>query len=174
MSVVPIPDVLPQIVANDGCRALRAAIADPDAYAVEPKVDGRLLAVAATICVLITGCGSSSSSPSLPLPAATSSSSTPSPLSLIGSEGRPAVPTLVGSGIGAGVAWDVEASDSQRLYLLDLASNTGGTNLAINIDVCCGVEWQHQMDEVQPVIQQHRVWDYPLDRHPGRSQPGHP
>jgi hypothetical protein len=68
------------------------------------------------------------------------------------SEGRPAVPTLVGSGISAGVAWDVEASDSQRLYLLDLGSNTRGTNLAINIDVCCGVEWQHRMDEVQPVI----------------------
>lgn len=34
------PAVLPQLVANDGVRALRAAIADPDRYACEPKVDG--------------------------------------------------------------------------------------------------------------------------------------
>jgi ATP-dependent DNA ligase len=37
---VPIPDVLPQLVANDGLRALRDAIADPDRWAIEPKVDG--------------------------------------------------------------------------------------------------------------------------------------
>jgi ATP-dependent DNA ligase len=41
---VPIPAVLPQLVANDGLTALRAAIADPDRFAIEPKVDGvRLL-----------------------------------------------------------------------------------------------------------------------------------
>jgi ATP-dependent DNA ligase len=34
------PAVLPQLVANDGVRALRAAIADPERYACEPKVDG--------------------------------------------------------------------------------------------------------------------------------------
>jgi bifunctional non-homologous end joining protein LigD len=39
-----LPAVLPQLVANDGLTALRAAIVDPDAYAIEPKVDGvRLL-----------------------------------------------------------------------------------------------------------------------------------
>lgn len=32
--------VLPQLVANNGAHALRAAIADPDRYACEPKVDG--------------------------------------------------------------------------------------------------------------------------------------
>lgn len=35
-----IPPILPQLVAGDGLRALRAAIADPDGWAVEPKVDG--------------------------------------------------------------------------------------------------------------------------------------
>jgi ATP-dependent DNA ligase len=40
MPIVPVPAILPQLVANDGPTALRAAIADPDAYAIEPKVDG--------------------------------------------------------------------------------------------------------------------------------------
>jgi bifunctional non-homologous end joining protein LigD len=34
------PAVLPQLVANDGSRTLRAAIADPGRFACEPKVDG--------------------------------------------------------------------------------------------------------------------------------------
>jgi len=33
-------DVLPQLVANDGLRTLRTAIAAPDRYAIEPKIDG--------------------------------------------------------------------------------------------------------------------------------------
>jgi hypothetical protein len=33
-------DVLPQLVANDGLRAMRAAIADPCRYVIEPKIDG--------------------------------------------------------------------------------------------------------------------------------------
>jgi ATP-dependent DNA ligase len=42
--IVPVPTILPQLVANDGLNALRSAIADPDGWAVEPKVDGvRLL-----------------------------------------------------------------------------------------------------------------------------------
>jgi ATP-dependent DNA ligase len=35
-----LPPVLPQLVANDGPRALRQAILDPDRFACEPKVDG--------------------------------------------------------------------------------------------------------------------------------------
>jgi hypothetical protein len=35
-----IPELVPQLVRNDGIRALHAAIADPDAWAMEPKVDG--------------------------------------------------------------------------------------------------------------------------------------
>jgi hypothetical protein len=34
------PDLAPQLVGNDGLRALRAAIAEPRRYAIEPKVDG--------------------------------------------------------------------------------------------------------------------------------------
>ena len=34
------PAVLPQHVANDGIRAMHAAIADPERFACEPKVDG--------------------------------------------------------------------------------------------------------------------------------------
>ena len=37
---VVVPAVVPQLVANDGTRALRQAIADPDRFACEPKVDG--------------------------------------------------------------------------------------------------------------------------------------
>jgi ATP-dependent DNA ligase len=35
-----IPSVTPQLVSNNGVRALRAAIAEPHRYACEPKVDG--------------------------------------------------------------------------------------------------------------------------------------
>jgi bifunctional non-homologous end joining protein LigD len=35
-----VPTVLPQLVAGNGVAALRAAIADPDRFIVEPKVDG--------------------------------------------------------------------------------------------------------------------------------------
>jgi ATP-dependent DNA ligase len=35
-----LPAVVPHLVANDGPRALRQAIADPDRFACEPKVDG--------------------------------------------------------------------------------------------------------------------------------------
>jgi ATP-dependent DNA ligase len=34
------PAVIPQLLASDGARAFRAAIADPDRFACEPKVDG--------------------------------------------------------------------------------------------------------------------------------------
>ena len=37
---IVIPPVTPQLVANNGTAALRAAIADPERYACEPKVDG--------------------------------------------------------------------------------------------------------------------------------------
>jgi hypothetical protein len=33
-------EVLPQLVANNGRRALRAAITDPERYAIEPRNDG--------------------------------------------------------------------------------------------------------------------------------------
>ena len=33
-------DLVPQLLANDGVKAMQRAIADPSAYAIEPKVDG--------------------------------------------------------------------------------------------------------------------------------------
>jgi len=68
------------------------------------------------------------------------------------SQGRPAVPTLVGSGISAGVAWDVEATDRQRVFLFDLRSAGFGANIAINVDVCCGVQWDARIAAVAPVV----------------------
>jgi ATP-dependent DNA ligase len=35
-----VPAVTPQLVANNGLRALRLAISDPERYACEPKIDG--------------------------------------------------------------------------------------------------------------------------------------
>jgi hypothetical protein len=35
-----LPTVVPRLVANDGTRALRQAIVEPDRFACEPKVDG--------------------------------------------------------------------------------------------------------------------------------------
>ena len=35
-----VSPVIPQLVANDGTRALRQAIANPERFACEPKVDG--------------------------------------------------------------------------------------------------------------------------------------
>src|SRR5687767_10620608 len=35
-----VPDLLPQLLANNGVEAMRAAIADPERYAIEPRVDG--------------------------------------------------------------------------------------------------------------------------------------
>ena len=35
-----VPELVPQLVGNDGLRAMRAAAAQPDAWVLEPKVDG--------------------------------------------------------------------------------------------------------------------------------------
>jgi ATP-dependent DNA ligase len=39
-SISAVLEVLPQLVANDGLRVIRAAIAEPTRYAIEPKIDG--------------------------------------------------------------------------------------------------------------------------------------
>ncbi len=50
-----LPAVVPQLVANDGPRALRQAIADPERFACEPKVDGvRGLVVYGPECTIET------------------------------------------------------------------------------------------------------------------------
>lgn len=69
------------------------------------------------------------------------------------SPGNPTVPTLVGTGISRGVAWGVDGGSSQRLYLLNLDPASGGSNLAINVEVCCGVEFDERTQVVAPVIE---------------------
>jgi hypothetical protein len=66
------------------------------------------------------------------------------------SNGDPTVPTLVGSGISREVAWEVGPNHRQRLYLLDLPLPS--QNVAINVEVCCGVGWDERMHEVAPVV----------------------
>jgi len=61
-----------------------------------------------------------------------------------------AVPTLLGSGISSGVAWDVRPSSQQRLYLLDLPDGAG--NIALNLEVCCGVDLDDQIAADDAVI----------------------
>jgi hypothetical protein len=61
----------------------------------------------------------------------------------------PTVPTLVGSGVSTGVAWGTDDSSRQRLYLLDLP---GGGNIAINVELCCGVDRQDQLAATAAVI----------------------
>jgi ATP-dependent DNA ligase len=39
-NIADVLDVLPQLVGNRGLGGLKVAIADPDRYAIEPKVDG--------------------------------------------------------------------------------------------------------------------------------------
>lgn len=64
----------------------------------------------------------------------------------------PKVPTLVGSAISEGVAWDVSPTDRQRVYLLDLGQDGADGNIAINVDVCCGARFNDRMAAVTPVI----------------------
>jgi hypothetical protein len=40
-----VPDFMPQLVGNNGLPALGAAIAEPERWAIEPKVDGGTRAV---------------------------------------------------------------------------------------------------------------------------------
>jgi hypothetical protein len=68
--------------------------------------------------------------------------------------GAPEAPTLVGSGISAGVHWGASSSEgsSQRVYLLDIGKNAADGNIAINIEVCCGVQFAERVAAVTPII----------------------
>jgi hypothetical protein len=66
---------------------------------------------------------------------------------------EPTVPTLVGSGISTGVAWDVAPDSRQRLYLLDIGKDGAEGNIAINIEVCCGTTFTERMAAVTPVVE---------------------
>jgi hypothetical protein len=62
----------------------------------------------------------------------------------------PTVPTLVGSGISTGVAWEVGSDSRQRLYLLDLPAARG--TIAINEEVCCGADFDAQTSADDAVV----------------------
>jgi hypothetical protein len=68
--------------------------------------------------------------------------------------GNPEAPTLVGSGISAGVHWGASSSEgsSQRLYILDIGKNGVDGNIAINIEVCCGVQFAERVAALEPII----------------------
>ena len=67
-------------------------------------------------------------------------------------DGETSVPTLVGTGISSGVHWGSSAQSSQRIYLLDLGEDGANGNIAINIEVCCGVEFKERTAAVTPII----------------------
>ncbi|WP_132195525.1 MULTISPECIES: hypothetical protein [Kribbella] len=68
--------------------------------------------------------------------------------------GNPKASTLIGSGISAGVHWEASSIEgsSQRVYLLDIGKNGADGNIAINIEVCCGVQFAERMAAVAPII----------------------
>lgn len=60
-------------------------------------------------------------------------------------------PTLIGTEVSAGVWWGVGAGSEQRLYLLDIGENGAEGNVAVNGEVCCGMdfdEWTATLDRV--------------------------
>ncbi|MEO8229211.1 MAG: hypothetical protein ABI628_05535 [Chloroflexota bacterium] len=61
-------------------------------------------------------------------------------------------PTVVGTSISRGVWWGVTSTSEQRLYLLDIGPNGSDGNIAINVEVCCGVEFDQRTATVAPVI----------------------
>jgi hypothetical protein len=69
------------------------------------------------------------------------------------SGGTATVPILVGSGIGAGVFWGSDADSSQREYILDLSSNSAHGNIAINVQICCGVTARERLAAATPIIE---------------------
>jgi hypothetical protein len=62
----------------------------------------------------------------------------------------PTVPTLVGSGISKGVAWEVGGDSRQRLYVLDLPTAPG--TIAINEEICCGADFDAQTSADDAVV----------------------
>jgi hypothetical protein len=69
------------------------------------------------------------------------------------SGGSATVPLLVGSGISAGVFWGSDADSAQREYILDLGPNAVDGNVAINVQICCGVTEDERIAAVTPVIE---------------------
>ena len=62
------------------------------------------------------------------------------------------MPILVGTAISAGVFWGSDADSSQRIYVLDLGKNASDGNIAILVQVCCGIDFVERTTAVSPVI----------------------
>jgi hypothetical protein len=60
--------------------------------------------------------------------------------------------TLVGTDISRGLHWGVDATEEQRVWVLDLPQVDGG-NLVILADVCCGVTREEQLSAAQQVVE---------------------
>ncbi|WP_062203677.1 hypothetical protein [Demequina salsinemoris] len=63
----------------------------------------------------------------------------------------PIVMTLVGSELSAGVHWNVDANESNRVWVLDLPEVEGG-NIVLVGSVCCGVNSDEQLAAEQEVV----------------------
>lgn len=63
--------------------------------------------------------------------------------------GTNGAPTLIGTEISRGVYWGVAPGSEQRVWILDLPD---GGNIAINAEVCCGADWDEQLDAVGDVV----------------------
>lgn len=66
--------------------------------------------------------------------------------------GTEGAPTVIGTQTSAGVYWGVAPGSEQRLVVLDVPADQGGGNVAINIEVCCGVTFADRTAVVDPVI----------------------
>jgi hypothetical protein len=69
------------------------------------------------------------------------------------SRGSATVMTLVGTGLSTGVHWGTAAEGSQREYILDLGPKFPNGNIAINVEICCGVVRSERIAAVTPVIE---------------------
>lgn len=70
------------------------------------------------------------------------------------SDGQPTVPTIMGtSPLSGQVFWGTLIDDSQRYYFLDLGEDGTNGNIAINVEVCCGAEWDEVMEAATPLIE---------------------
>jgi hypothetical protein len=68
------------------------------------------------------------------------------------SGGQPIVMTLVGTEISRGLHWGTDATEEQRVWVLDLPQVDGG-NMVIMADVCCGVSREEQLNAAQQVVE---------------------
>ena len=69
------------------------------------------------------------------------------------SNGSATVPFLVGTSFSTGIHWESTADTAQREYVLDLGPKAADGNIAINVEICCGVIRDDRITAVTPVIE---------------------